>query len=288
MRLSVGASGAIFGLDGVLISVLYFGKLGLDKDLVRRALSWVVKIALLNLLYGLRGNVDNMAHLGGLCTGLLAGVFLARTFSSQEQERLSQQTRVLAATALVLLLIVIPVKRAKAYAIELQEGEIALEHEDYKAAITHLEKYLSARPDDANGHAALGSAFQSSLRFDDAVREYQRSLALEPDTGWVELNLANIYSYRQKPAEAVALYKKCIAKAKGGATDHRWYGAALYDLKDYAGAQDQVRVSIAINEKDPAAHELMADIYDKLGKTKEAKGERRLAAELTKSADSTD
>lgn len=284
MRVSAGASGAIFGLDGVLISVLYFGRLGLAPELTRQVLGWVVKIAVINLIYGLGGHIDNMAHLGGLVTGLLAGVFLARTFSSPLEDRFSSQTRILTATALVLLLLVVPVKRAKAYTVELMQGESALERHDYETAIPHLQKYISLKPDDSRGHAALGYAFQATRRYDDAVPEYQRALALSHDTPWVELNLANIYTFQHKPTEAVTLYKKSIARAKPQAVDYRWYGAALLALQNYADAETQLKQSISLDKNDPVAHELLADVYDKLGKVNEAKAERQSAAELEKTA----
>jgi rhomboid protease GluP len=69
---SVGASGAIFGLIGALAVFLYrhrklFGERG------RRNLQNIVVIALINLLIGLQGNIDNWAHLGGLIGGLILG-----------------------------------------------------------------------------------------------------------------------------------------------------------------------------------------------------------------------
>lgn len=282
IRISAGASGAIFGLDGVLISVLYFGKLGIDPDLVRRALSWVVKIALVNLLYGLTGNIDNMAHLGGLVTGLVAGVFLAHSFSSPSEDRISQQTRVLAATTFVLLLLLFPVKQAKGWAIEFGQGQTAFDHRDYKTAIIHFEKYVAHTPDNPNVHAVLGYAYHSDNRVDDAVREYQRALALKPDMPWVQLTLANIYAYQKKSQEAVTLYQKCMGRTKPRAVDYRFYAAALYDLRDYTTAETELQQSLALDAKDPAAHDLLADIYDKLGKTREAKKERQLATDLNK------
>ena len=284
VRVSAGASGAIFGLDGVLISVLYFGKLGLEPELVRRALGWVVKIALANLLFGLRGSIDNMAHLGGLVTGLAAGLFLARSFASPVEDRISHQTRVLAATTLVLLLLVFPVKHAKAFAIELDQAENALRHNDYKTAIIHFEKYTSSQPNNAGGHAGLAFAYQADQRVEDAVREYQRTLALQPDMTWAQLNLADLYAYQHKPTDAVALYKNCVGRAKLSATDYRWYGSALYDLQRYPEAEAELFESLSLDKNDPFAHELLASVYGKLGKTQDAKKERQLAADLSKGA----
>ena len=280
MRVSAGASGAIFGLDGVLIAVLYYGKLELDSGLVRRALGWVVKIALLNLLYGLRGNTDNMAHLGGLVTGLLAGIFLAHTFVSPAQDRFLRQARILATTALALLIVLVPVKHAKAYAVELWAGQTALERDDYNAAIIHLQKYILAKPNDGRGHAELGYAFQMAERVEDAESEYQRALALEPDMPWVQLNLAGIYWDQHNAEQAVVLYRAGIAGGRPGAEEYSSYGAALLSLHRYSEAADALQHALALDEKDPSVHELLAEAYDGLHKLKEAKLQRQRASEL--------
>jgi rhomboid protease GluP len=68
---SVGASGAIFGLYGLLLALLIGKKLVLDKSDRRAMLGLVLYLVLSNLLSGLTGNIDNAAHLGGLAMGLL-------------------------------------------------------------------------------------------------------------------------------------------------------------------------------------------------------------------------
>ena len=68
---SVGASGAIFGLYGFLLTLLISKKLVLDKSDRRAMLGLVLYLVFSNLLSGLTGNIDNAAHLGGLATGLL-------------------------------------------------------------------------------------------------------------------------------------------------------------------------------------------------------------------------
>ena len=74
---SVGASGAIFGLYGLLLVLLVSKKLVLDKSDRRAMLGLVLYLVLSNLLSGLSGNVDNAAHLGGLATGLFVAGPLA-------------------------------------------------------------------------------------------------------------------------------------------------------------------------------------------------------------------
>ena len=74
---SVGASGAIFGLYGLLLVLLVGKKLVLDKSDRRAMLGLVLYLVFSNLLSGLSGNIDNAAHLGGLATGLFVAGPLA-------------------------------------------------------------------------------------------------------------------------------------------------------------------------------------------------------------------
>lgn len=75
-RLSVGASGAILGLVGILIGAsFHHGQLG--KDYRRQLWRWVIYILIFGLLSGILGfGLDNAAHLGGLGSGVLLGYFV--------------------------------------------------------------------------------------------------------------------------------------------------------------------------------------------------------------------
>jgi membrane associated rhomboid family serine protease len=68
---SVGASGAIFGMYGVFLSMLTTNhiKKSYRKTMLRSILFFVV----FNLMYGLQGNTDNAAHIGGLISGMFVG-----------------------------------------------------------------------------------------------------------------------------------------------------------------------------------------------------------------------
>ena len=71
--LSIGASGAILGLIGVLIGASYrHGHLG--RDYRSQLWRWVIYILIFGLLPFFA--VDNAAHIGGLATGLVLGYFI--------------------------------------------------------------------------------------------------------------------------------------------------------------------------------------------------------------------
>lgn len=70
MGISIGASGAIMGLIGILIGAsFHHGALG--KDMRRQLWHWVIYIAIFGLLPMFA--VDNAAHFGGFISGLALG-----------------------------------------------------------------------------------------------------------------------------------------------------------------------------------------------------------------------
>ncbi len=75
---SLGASGAIFGLDGVLLAMVLFSGRRMENVTPAR----VMLMVLYSLYSGFTGqNIDNAAHVGGLVTGFLAAsvmIFLQR------------------------------------------------------------------------------------------------------------------------------------------------------------------------------------------------------------------
>ena len=84
--LSVGASGAIFGLMG---SLLYFGyhyRLYLSNALT----SQILPIVILNLLMGFTiSGIDNAAHIGGLIGGYLATMIVGLKYKSTKRETIN-------------------------------------------------------------------------------------------------------------------------------------------------------------------------------------------------------
>lgn len=70
MSHSIGASGAVFGLDGVLLAMVLFAGRRMPRVTPGRVLAMIV----LSLYSGFSGhNIDNAAHVGGLIMGFLGG-----------------------------------------------------------------------------------------------------------------------------------------------------------------------------------------------------------------------
>ena len=74
ITISAGASGAIFGMYGVFGALLTTNVI--DKATRKPLLSSIGVFVVFNLVNGLKGGVDNAAHIGGLLSGIVTGYML--------------------------------------------------------------------------------------------------------------------------------------------------------------------------------------------------------------------
>ncbi len=87
---SVGASGAIFGLYGLFLSAMATRIFSLEFS---KAFLWSTVIFIgYSLLMGLTGGIDNAAHLGGLVSGFMVGLALYPSLKEQQiQEEFNER-----------------------------------------------------------------------------------------------------------------------------------------------------------------------------------------------------
>lgn len=68
---SAGASGAIFGMYGVFLALLFTNLI--PKQVRTSLLQSIGVFVVYNLIYGMKSGVDNAAHIGGLLSGIIIG-----------------------------------------------------------------------------------------------------------------------------------------------------------------------------------------------------------------------
>jgi rhomboid protease GluP len=106
-----GASGAVFGIAGILIVLLSNRKLPIPWSELKRLRRSVIWFAVLNLLIGGATillpviRIDNFAHLGGFLSGLALGVPLLPRMTSGRTRYLQRQKITFTAAAFGLVLI---------------------------------------------------------------------------------------------------------------------------------------------------------------------------------------
>lgn len=111
LQVGAGASGAVFGIAGILIVLLSNRALPFPWEELRRLRSMVIKFAVINLVIGLSTEVinvgvliDNGAHIGGFLSGLALGVPLSPRMTAGRARYLGRQKIAFAVACLVLAL----------------------------------------------------------------------------------------------------------------------------------------------------------------------------------------
>ncbi len=107
-----GASGAVFGIAGLLIVLLSNRRLPFPWHELERLRSSVVKFAAINLVIGLGTivvpvgiSIDNSAHVGGFLSGLALGVPLVPRMTAGRERYFARQRLAFAVACLLLALI---------------------------------------------------------------------------------------------------------------------------------------------------------------------------------------
>ena len=85
---SVGASGAIFGLYGIFLALMLTNVF--PKKVKGSFLSAVVLMIVMTFINGLGGGVDNSAHVRGLLAGLIIGLVLSPQLKRETEEAKAQ------------------------------------------------------------------------------------------------------------------------------------------------------------------------------------------------------
>ena len=78
---SIGASGAIFGLYGLFLALMLLKVF--PKEFSNTFLVTTLIFIGYNLLIGLTGGIDNAAHLGGLISGFIIGLILTPSLKAK-------------------------------------------------------------------------------------------------------------------------------------------------------------------------------------------------------------
>lgn len=212
LRASAGASAAIFGVAGALIAAFKFGKLPVDQHELRKTLKSVLSFAAYNLFIGLAGSIDNMAHMGGLLGGLAIGFAFARLFPPESERYESAFKPILITTGVLLVAAFFGLQTWKAEAIAFGQAELAVTAEDCGTALPLLEKSVTTRPESSDVHRYLGYCYEKSGRLGEAVREYERAVALDPTDDYSSARLAENYVQSGQALKALPLLRALLSK----------------------------------------------------------------------------
>lgn len=102
---SVGASGAVFGIAGALLAVVYQHRQSLPRLFNRQILGGMAIFVGYSLLMGFsKAGVDNAAHVAGLATGALVGLLLPPRFDAEHHASAVMDRAILVAGLVAIVL----------------------------------------------------------------------------------------------------------------------------------------------------------------------------------------
>ena len=175
-RWSVGASGAIFGIAGAIISGLKFGNLAVSEWQRRSAISSMVSFVAINFFLGGLGNTDNMCHLGGFATGLIIGLPL----SAFGEKNKSLQAGMLLLTGVLLAAGMRELVQADGHRARLVAANTEMTLKNPSGAIEFLLRDISANPNSPESYEMLGQAYWLNNEPEKAVEAHKKALQLDP------------------------------------------------------------------------------------------------------------
>jgi rhomboid protease GluP len=230
--LSVGASGAIFGIAGALIASFYLGEFSLPREAL--PLRSLLIFAGYNLFFGaVIARTDNAAHIGGLAMGLILGTLMAKV--APQQDDFPRRIAVLLVGAALVAGGIFLLARSRAYLIHDQNGVGLLQGGKSDEAIAELQKAVAQHPDFIPAHAALAQAYIVQGDYPKAAAEMQRVIALSPQNEDAYYRLGLIYLEQKLPAKAQDTFTQLLKINPQSANGHAGLAAAL--SAQHQGAQ---------------------------------------------------
>jgi rhomboid protease GluP len=248
--ISVGASGAIFGIAGALIPAMLLHSNPQLRALLKGQLTSIALFVFYNLAFGaaIRGT-DNAAHIGGLLTGLVLGAAFP---TGHGRDEAPGRLRVMVAT----LLMVAVFARAGAFARQHNEGYIEIEkaaaahaHGDANAALAHAQRAAALKPEDAQAQFILGTLLLDAHRYSDAVAALTSTTRLKPKFGPAYVDLCIAQRELKMREAALASCEQGVRLAP--ADSESWFnlGRVRYESHDLAGARDALAKAVSLNPK---------------------------------------
>ena len=302
---SAGASGAIFGIAGALISTLYFGHIPAPKKALRASLVSLIVFAGFNLIYGfLKVGVDNGAHIGGLVAGLILGAILSRDFGAAPEQHQHVHRWALPMIGAILLATIFGVRWYEAPMVKLAHAQQLLAKNDSKGAIRELNEILRSRPKYGNGWMVLASAYLKNQQLPEAENALKKAAEADPKSEAPLAQLAFIYlrtnrfqeaadvlgrmtqinpkdfdayvnrgfalNRLDKPVDAIASFQHAVALSPRNPVPIYNLGLVYMSLKQYDNAITSFQQVSTLAPEDPEAWIWLSNAYQQKGMAKEA------------------
>ncbi len=258
---SAGASGAIFGIAGAMLTVGYFHRTAVPRRWRRAFGGGILPLILLNLFLGFTiPGIDNWGHIGGLFVGMVASGLVAPPGLDWNPALLQpepSQAMVIIPLAVVILAMGAAVEhhRASQAVARLIEDNRKLRVAGHiEQAIQQAQEIARLAPRDNRPHEQLGSLYLHQGRTEEAIREFDEARRLNPLSASAQRGLAVAYRRKGNSERAKRVVEEFL-----GENANTWEGKrVLADLylegKFFPEAIETYQEALELNPDDAVTH----------------------------------
>jgi membrane associated rhomboid family serine protease/Flp pilus assembly protein TadD len=277
---SAGASGAVFGISGGLITYLALKKAPLSLDRAKKQLTTLGIFLAYSFIGSLKPGIDMMAHAGGLVSGLAMAAALPRFLNIpsaeitpapiEENSSVNKRiTQVAFACAIVVLLGAFAAHRLQADSIYVLSSLSQIDAGKSADVIPTLEKIIVRQPNSSLAHFALGVAYFNTNQGPSAIRELSLADKLKPGDPTTEQELGASYLSQNDFANALTYFREVVATQPASISARIGLAASLFGLGQYQEAATESRRVLTTAPNDSNAHSILGQADLRLGSNDE-------------------
>jgi len=218
-NVSVGASGAIFGVAGAMLVTGY-----VHRDLIPRR--WgrafgrgMIPFIALNLALGFSMHgIDNWGHLGGLATGaLLAFVIPPPRLDDGFGGLIEAPSELLGILPVAIVVLAVVATVGNYRKVEAMDQLLAQSREfesaqQYDREYQSLQAALRLAPKQEQPHEELGRYYLRQRKYDEGIAEYQQAVRLTEGDQQQRLELGIAYELKGDPQKAQQIIEQELGK----------------------------------------------------------------------------
>ena len=288
---SAGASGAVFGIAGGLITYLWLKKSPLDFARAKKQLSSLGLFVAYNFIYSLKPGVDMMAHLGGLASGLVIAAALPPFLESPNAQMVPKPTgekstvnkriaAIAAACAIGVVLACVGIRRMDDDLVFMLHSLAQIDAGKSADVMPRLKTIVGKQPDSYLAHFALGAAELHTNQIADAVTDLERADSIQPGNDTAEQELGAGYLMQEKYDLAATKFQQVLGDEPDNAPARLGFAAALLGQHKDQDAATEARKAIAAMPKDSESHAVLGQAEIRLGTIDDGIHEMETAVQL--------
>lgn len=271
MAAGAGASGAIFGMAGVLVTFVYLKKTPAHLQVNKKMLGSLGTFIFYNLVIGASiPGISNAAHVGGLVMGAVVGALLPAA-NAPESSRRTRLSLAVAFCAASLFASAAAAKHLRSSVAELPSIRKLIAQGKNDEAIARLQEITTHEPEFAAAHDLLAQLYLSGGDYPKAISALEKANAADPSNTRYQYQLAGAYLGTRQFDQAVAFFQKLIRSNSGDPRNYLGLGSAYMGLQQYDAAISAFKEAAALDPKSSAPQFALGQAQLKAGRFADGK-----------------